>query len=95
MFLQLFNGYSEISFKTYKNFLKELDAEDYIDAAGEKVTIVLNDKGDVKTYAVKDEIKKLGFLWDKDKKGWKKAVNSDELEKIKNLKVGYDIIKEV
>jgi hypothetical protein len=56
------------------------------------ITIVLNDKGDVKTYAVKDAVKKLGFAWDKDRKGWKKEVSREESEKIKELKVGYDII---
>ena len=96
----------KISYKTYKNFLDELgrvsnpgDLGAGFDApAGtvtkddKTVTIILNDKNAVKTYAVKDEIKKLGFTWDKDKKGWKKDVNEEELEKVKNLKVGYDII---
>ena len=56
------------------------------------ITIVLNDKGDVKTYAVKDAVKKMGFAWDKDRKGWKKEISQEELEKVKELKVGYDII---
>ena len=62
------------------------------DAKDDKTLIILNDKGAVKTYAIKDAIKKLGFVWDKDEKGWKKEVGSNELEKVKNLKVGYDII---
>jgi hypothetical protein len=96
----------KISYKTYKNFLDELgrvsnpdDLGTGFDAPAGTVTkgdksalIILNDKGAVKTYAVKDEIKKLGFTWDKDKKGWKKDVNEEELEKVKNLKIGYDII---
>lgn len=96
----------KISYKTYKNFLDELGRVSNPDDLGtgfdtpagtatkddKTVTIILNDKGAVKTYAVKDEIKKLGFTWDKDRKGWKKEVNKEELEKVKNLKVGYDII---
>jgi hypothetical protein len=34
----------------------------------------------------------MGFAWDKDRKGWKKEVNQEELKKIKELKVGYNII---
>ena len=94
----------KISYKTYKNFLHELDLGRGPDNTGfdartgavakddESVLIILNDNGAVKTYAVKDEIKKLGFFWDKDKKGWKKEVNKKELVKVKELKVGYDII---
>ena len=89
----------KITYKTYKTFLDSLSSEDKIPEAekdlkepGEKITIVLNDKGAVKTYAVKDTVKKLGFTWDKDRKGWKKEVSPEELEKVKELKVGYDII---
>ena len=88
----------KVSYKTYKNFLDSLDhtpEETEVKKDNEKsqkIIIVLNDNGAVKTYAVKDDIKKLGFSWDKDKKGWKKEVNKEELEKVKNLKVGYDII---
>ncbi len=89
----------KITYKTYKAFLDSLSSEDKmpetekdLDEPGEKITIVLNDKGFVKTYAVKDTIKKLGFLWNKDRKGWKKEVTPEELEKVKELKVGYDII---
>ena len=94
----------KISYKTYKNFLDELgrgpddkgfDVRTGAVAKNDKTLIILNDNGAVKTYAVKDEIKKLGFFWDKDKKGWKKEVNKEELVKVKELKVGYDIIKEV
>ena len=91
----------KISYKTYKNFLHELGRSSVSDEPvgpdpkRDKTLIILNDKGAVKTYAVKDAIKKLGFFWDKDKKGWKKEVNKEELEKVKELKVGYDIIKEV
>ena len=93
----------KISYRTYKSFLDGLDKEipagisapkkAVPDADNNPVTVILNDKGAVKTYAVKEEIKKLGFTWDKDRKGWKKDVNSSELEKVKELKVGYDIIK--
>ena len=95
----------KISYKTYKNFLDDLHfgagfeavAASGItaDAKDDKTLIILNDKGAVKTYAVKDEIKKLGFTWDKDRKGWKKEVNEEELAKVKKLKVGYDIIKRI
>jgi hypothetical protein len=34
----------------------------------------------------------MGFAWDKDRKGWKKEISQEELEKVKELKVGYDII---
>ena len=88
----------KITYKTYKTFLDSL-SEDKISEnlkdlkePGENITIVLNDKGSVKTYAVKDTVKKLGFLWDKDRKGWKKEATPEELEKVKELKVGYDII---
>ena len=103
--LKTLNGIGiKISYKTYKNFLDELDLGRGPDNTGfdtrtgavakddKLVLIILNDNGAVKTYAVKDEIKKLGFFWDKDKKGWKKEVNKDELVKIKELKIGYDII---
>ena len=89
----------KITYKTYKTFLDSLSPEDKMPESeknlkelGENITIVLNDKGSVKTYAVKDTVKKLGFLWDKDRKGWKKEVIPEELEKVKELKVGYDII---
>ena len=89
----------KITYKTYKTFLDSLSPEDKmpenlkdLKEPGEKITIVLNDKGAVKTYAVKDTVKKLGFTWDKDRKGWKKEVSPEELEKVKELKVGYDII---
>ena len=89
----------KITYKTYKTFLDLLsseakmpEAEKDLKEAGERITIVLNDKGAVKTYAVKDTVKKLGFLWAQDRKGWKKEVNPEELEKVKELKVGYDII---
>ena len=89
----------KITYKTYKTFLDSLSPEDKMPESeknlkelGENITIVLNDKGSVKTYAVKDTVKKLGFLWDKDRKGWKKEVSPEELEKVKELKVGYDII---
>ena len=101
----------KISYKTYKNFMDNnqelyyfrlgvLEAEETVGTRqipkdDKTVTIILNDNGDIKTYAVKDAIKKLGFFCGKDKKGWKKEVNKEELEKVKNLKVGYDIIKEV
>ena len=101
----------KISYKTYKNFMDNnqelyyfrlgvLEAEETVGTGqipkdDKTVTIILNDNGAVKTYAVKDEIKKLGFFWDKDKKGWKKEVNKKELVKVKELKVGYDIIKGV
>jgi hypothetical protein len=90
----------KITYKTYKSFLDSLTEtkpvapevkKDVKEPAG-KITIVLNDKGEVKTYAVKDAIKKLGFAWDKDRKGWKKELSQEELEKVKELKVGYDII---
>lgn len=81
----------KITYKTYKNFLDLLAGGTNSAEAGNGKTIILNDKGDVKTYAVKDEIKKLGFVWDKDKRGWTKEVNEEELEKVKSLKVGYDI----
>ncbi len=98
----------KVCYRTYKNFLGGLDTaapdlaipEKIITVvkiaekpAEKKVTVILTDKGAVKTFAVKDDIKKLGFVWDKDKKAWKKEVNSSELEKVKELKVGYDIIK--
>ena len=89
----------KITYKTYKTFLDSLSPEDKMPESeknlkelGENITIVLNDKGSVKTYAVKDTVKKLGFLWDKDRKGWKKEATPEELEKVKELKVGYDII---
>ena len=86
----------KVSYKTYKAFLDSLDhtpAEDEVKKDNDKnKVIILNDKGDVKTYAVKDEIKNLGFIWDKDRKGWRKEVGEDELVKVKELKVGYDII---
>ena len=89
----------KITYKTYKAFLDSLSSEDKMPEAekdlkepGGNITIVLNDKGSVKTYAVKDTVKKLGFIWDKDRKGWKKEVTPEELEKVKELKVGYDII---
>ena len=37
-------------------------------------------------------VKKLGFLWAQDRKEWKKEVRPEELKKVKELKVGYDII---
>ena len=85
----------KITYKTYKAFLDSLSSEAKtldLKEPGEKIAIVLNDKGAVKTYAVKDTVKKLGFLWAQDRKGWKKEVSPEELEKIKELKVGYDII---
>ena len=89
----------KITYKTYKTFLDSLSPEDKMPESeknlkelGENITIVLNDKGSVKTYAVKDTVKKLGFTWDKDRKGWKKEATPEELEKVKELKVGYDII---
>ena len=89
----------KITYKTYKTFLDSLSPEDKMPESekdlkepGGNITIVLNDKGSVKTYAVKDTVKKLGFLWDKDRKGWKKEATPEELEKVKELKVGYDII---
>ena len=90
----------KITYKTYKSFLDSLtetkpaapEAEKDLKEPADKITIVLNDKGEVKTYAVKDTVKKLGFAWDKDRKGWKKEVSKEELNKIKELKVGYDII---
>ena len=91
-----------ISYKTYKNFLdglstgvppaKNMEKEIRESKDDKTVTIILNDKGAVKAYAVKDAVKKLGFGWDKDRKGWKKEVSPEELEKVKELKVGYDII---
>jgi hypothetical protein len=39
-----------------------------------------------------DAVKKLGFAWDKDRKGWKKEVSAEELNKVKELKVEYDMI---
>ena len=77
----------KVSYKTYKAFLDEVKKNN-----DKNKVIILNDKGDVKTYAVKDEIKNLGFIWDKDRKGWRKEVGEDELVKVKELKVGYDII---
>ena len=85
----------KITYKTYKAFLDSLSSEAKtldLKEPGEKIAIVLNDKGAVKTYAVKDTIKKLGFSWAQDRKGWKKEVSPEELEKVKELKVGYDII---
>ncbi|MCL6119726.1 MAG: hypothetical protein M1584_01640 [Deltaproteobacteria bacterium] len=85
----------KITYKTYKAFLDSLSSEAKtldLKEPGEKIAIVLNDKGAVKTYAVKDTVKKLGFLWAQDRKGWKKEVSPEELEKVKELKVGYDII---
>ena len=90
----------KIAYKTYKTFLDSLigtqpsatEVKKDVKEPADKITIVLNDKGEVKTYAVKDSVKKMGFAWDKDRKGWKKEVNRDELEKVKELKVGYDII---
>jgi hypothetical protein len=37
-------------------------------------------------------VKKLGFLWAQDRKKWKKEVSTEELEKVKELKIGYNII---
>ena len=85
----------KITYKTYKAFLDSLSSEAKtldLKEPGEKIAIVLNDKGAVKTYAVKDTVKKLGFLWAQDRKGWKKEATPEELEKVKELKVGYDII---
>ena len=56
------------------------------------INVILNDKGAVKTYAVKAAIKKLGFAWDKDRKVWAKEASPEELEKVIELRVEYDII---
>jgi hypothetical protein len=93
-------GGVKINYKTYKSFLDELqrtnpDAADIKPDPKKKDDkprwIILNDKGAVKTYAVKNEIKKLGFTWDSEAKAWTKEMSPEELEKVKNLKVGYDI----
>ena len=83
----------KVSYKTYKAFLDSLDHTPDIKKDNDKnKVIILNDNGDVKTYAVKDAVKKLGFVWDKDRKGWKKEVGEEDLAKVKELKVGYVVI---
>ena len=90
----------KITYKTYKSFLDSLtetkpaapEVKKDLKEPADKITIVLNDKGEVKTYAIKDAVKKLGFAWDKDRKGWKKEVSAEELNKVKELKVEYDMI---
>ncbi len=57
-----------------------------------KKIIQLNNSGQVKTFAVKKEIKDLEFDWNEKYKAWEKEATEEIINKIKKLKVGYDII---
>ncbi|MCL5673236.1 MAG: hypothetical protein M1407_01260 [Deltaproteobacteria bacterium] len=52
----------------------------------------LNNSGQVKTFAVKNEIKDLEFEWNDKYKAWRKETNEKIINKIKFLKVVYNII---
>ncbi|MHB1679244.1 MAG: hypothetical protein ACYCTB_01865 [bacterium] len=88
----------KISYKTYQKFIADnLDKKNESDIDMESLdakvkTIRLNNSGQVKTFTVKDEIKKLGFTWDKKSDAWTANIDEERIEKIKSLKIGYSII---
>lgn len=57
-----------------------------------KKIMQLNNSGQVKTFAVKNEIKDLEFEWNDKYKAWRKETNEKIINKIKFLKVVYNII---
>jgi hypothetical protein len=93
-----------ISYRTYKNFIAGIEniipsspAQEKVPENKDKETenkkiVQLNNSGEVKTFAVKNEIKKLGFTRNEKSKAWETEDTEEIINKIKELKVGYGII---